>query len=391
MYSRKIYKSLKQHLSKPQITVITGMRRVGKTTLTKSLLNEIKSKNKIYLDLERMDQREIFTEKNYETVINYLQQNGLNEKEKLYIAIDEIQLVPNIASVIKYLYDNYHIKFITTGSSSYYLKNLFSESLSGRKKVFDLHTLDFGEFLTFKEVSFMKQDFLKTKFNASEYNRIKNYYEEFIEYGGFPEIVLTKNIEDKKSILLDILNSYINIDVKSLSDFRNIEELRQLLKLLATRAGSKIDYSKISSLIGLSRITVKNYIDFLENTFIIRRVNVFTKNSDREITKAQKIYFEDNGMLKILGNENSGAKFENAIFNQLKQTGNIQYYCKKNGQEIDFIYNESTGLEVKETPLQQDKTNLNRLAENIDLKNNYLIGKSPSPKFEDFIWGGEIR
>ena len=140
-YLRNIQKELEKHLKVRHITVLTGMRRTGKTTLVKKLLEGVKSKNKLYLDLERFDIRKLFKENNYDLILRNLEAKGLNLSEKIYLAIDEIQLVKNIPSVLKYFYDNYEIKLIVTGPSSYYLKNLFSESLAGRKKIFELSSL----------------------------------------------------------------------------------------------------------------------------------------------------------------------------------------------------------------------------------------------------------
>ena len=95
------------------------------------LLDQVVSTNKIYLDLERLDQRAVFEETNYEVVLNYLRNLGLDTDSPLVVALDEIQYVPNLPSVVKYLYDHYGIKFLLTGSSSYYLKNFFSE-INGR-------------------------------------------------------------------------------------------------------------------------------------------------------------------------------------------------------------------------------------------------------------------
>ena len=135
-YQRNIFLELKEHLEVKQVTVLTGMRRTGKTTLVKQLIEISPIRQKIYFDLERIDNRELFSEKNYDNIILALTQRGILFSEKVLIAIDEIQLVPNLPSVIKYLYDTYDIKFLLTGSSSYYLKNRFNESLAGRKKIF---------------------------------------------------------------------------------------------------------------------------------------------------------------------------------------------------------------------------------------------------------------
>ena len=337
-----------------QITVLTGMRRTGKTTILKELLKRINSKNKFYIDLERLDNRELFNEKNYDNIINSLKQNGLKIEEKIFLFIDEIQLSSNIPSVIKYLYDNYNIKF-----------------------------------LKFKEIVVEKFPFPFHKFNAYEYEQLNRFYYEFVEYGGFPEVVLTDSINEKTDLLNDIITSYIYIDLKSLSDIKNIENLNKLLKLLAVRIGSKLIISKISSLTGISRETVKNYLQFLEDTFIVKRINTFTKNPNREISKAQKLYFTDNGIMKILGAVNSGSLFENAICNQLLNYGTPKYYARKDGKEIDFILNDFA-FEAKESPDLYDYKKLKRLSEKIGFSNIALIGKNRMDNFSDYIWGGSI-
>lgn len=386
-----MYPFLKEHIDKKQITVITGMRRTGKTTLLKQLLTDIESKNKIYIDLERIDNREIFSEKNYDAIIYTLRQRGLDIRKKSYIALDEIQLMPNLPSALKYFYDNYNIKFLVTGSSSYYIKNLFTESLAGRKKVFELHTLDFGEFLTFKNISYVGGDFLDKKFNSPEYERLKKYYEEYIEHGGFPEVVLSETTEDKKDLLADIINSYINIDVKTLANFRNQENLYKLMKMLAGRSCTRLDYAKLSRLVGISRVTVHTYIDFLEKTYLISRLPALTNNPDREIVKAQKIYFCDNGIMNILFETSSGVKFENAVFTQLRHIGSLSYYALKTGKEIDFILDKNIALETKESPISSDRETLSKLSAQSGAKIFRLTGRHKVPHFEDYIWGGEIR
>ncbi|MCD6150028.1 ATP-binding protein [bacterium] len=388
---RKIYLQLKKHLKIKQITIITGMRRTGKTTLLRQLLKDISSQNKLYIDLERLDNRELFSQKNYDNILKELENRGLSMKDKIYLAIDEIQMLPQIASVLKYLYDTFDVKFLVTGSSSYYLKNLFSESLSGRKKIFELYPLDFGEYLDFQDVFYIKNEkWEKKSFNPIEHERIKYHYEQYIEFGGFPEVALAKDIKQKKDLLADIISSYVNIDIKSLADFRNEKNIYNLMKMLSGRIGTKLDYSKLSRLSGLSRPTIMSYIDFFEKTYLIWRVPVFSKSPDREIVKAQKLYFCDNGIAGFLADLDGGAKFENAVFNQLRHYGKLQYYSLKNGREIDFILNNKIGLEIKETPIKDDQKSLEKLADFAKLKNSCLIGRNSSPNFDDYIWGGEI-
>lgn len=394
-YPRRLYASLKDHMKESSVTVLTGMRRTGKTTLIRQLLTEIPSDNKLYLDLERLDNRELFSEKNYDTIVYSLKQRGLTFNGKIWIALDEIQLVPNLPSVIKYLYDHYEIKWLITGSSSFYLKNLFHESLAGRKKIFELYPLDFSEFLDFKEIPNQRKDQSSgfpffPNLHIAEYERLKVYYEEYIHYGGFPEVVLSSQTSQKEDILKDIVSSYVNMDIQLLSDFRKKNKLLELMRLLATRAGNRIDITELGRVLGLSRFTIESYITFFESTYLITRIPVHTNSPDREIVKAKKLYFHDNGILNTLGEVGSGIQFENAIYTQLRRVGDIRYYARKNGQEIDFVVSGKLGLEAKERPTGQDDKHLRQLATSAGIAKARLVGRHLTSGFSNYTWGGEI-
>lgn len=272
------------------------------------------------------------------------------------------------------------------------MKGQFSESLAGRKQLFELWPLTFDEFLRFKNINVSLPEFTFEKTNQYIIERLSTYYNEYITYGGFPEIVLSNKPENKKSLLLDIFDSYIKLDILFLSDFRKADELYNLVRLLSSRVGSKIDYSKISSITGLNRHKVKDYILFLENTYFIRLISPFVTNPDREIALQKKVYFTDNGLLNILGQISSGASFENCVANQLFDLGKTQYYAKRDGREIDFILNGERAFEVKETPSEQDLKTLKKRALGIGINNYHLIGKKrPASGFCKFIWGGAIN
>jgi predicted AAA+ superfamily ATPase len=394
MFERDIYNELVAHLPKKQITVITGMRRIGKSTSVKYLLKQIKHTNIVYLDCERVEIRILFNKPDYEVIKEELELRGIDFSKPCVIAIDEIQLVHSLPSVIKYLYDTYQVKFIVTGSSSYYLKNTFSESLAGRKRIFEMYPLSFKEFLKFKQVwTESYEKYAWKPYNTAWYNKAKDWYEEYIDYGGFPEVVLETNKEDKQELLLDIINSYIELDVKLLSDFTISEELFKLVKLLAARSGNKIDYTKIGSVSAIHRQKITAYMQLLEQTYLIYQATPFTKNIDKEISQQKKLYFSDTGILNVLaGNQlSSGQVFENAIAAQLKPIGSVQYYQRKTGQEIDFIFKGDTALEIKETPLEQDKNSLRQRATAIALDKYLLVGHHPPPNgFDDFLWAGSI-
>lgn len=393
LFERKLYSSLKKHLEQPQVTVLTGMRRTGKTTTVKQLINDSEIKQKLFFDLERLDNRQLFNQENYETIILALEQQGIDFSQKVLVALDEIQLTPNISSVIKYLYDHYNIKFIVTGSSSYYIKNKFQESLSGRKKIFEIYPLDFGEFLTFNEISYKPLDsFNGVKNIKAEYDRLEPYYESFINFGGFPQVILAKNTSDKKDLLIDIISSYINIDIMQLSDIRKSEEITNLVKLLAKRIGSKVDVSKLANSTKLSRPTVENYLYLLESSYLISQIPVYSKNPDKEIVKSKKVYFNDTGIASVLAELSSGAKFENTVFNQLKHFGQIGYYQQKSGNEIDFILNKNVAFEVKETAYENDYTKTMRLSKNVQINEGYVITRHLShTNFKGLILGAMIK
>jgi predicted AAA+ superfamily ATPase len=360
------------------------------------LLDKIESDNKLYLDLEKISNRVYFEEDNYDNILQKLQNDfGLNFKTKAYLALDEIQLLKNIPSIVKYLYDHYKIKFILTGSSSYYLKNLFKESLSGRKRIFELYTLDFNEFLKFKQIFSDNEYFMHRKYSVTSFNRLKEYYEEFIRYGGFPEVVLETSKKEKEAILRDILDSYIRIDIKNFSDFENYSAVFNLIKAISSRTGNKLDISKIAPLSGVSRTTVSKYIELFEGTYFLQRIPVLSKNPDREIVRAPKLYIHDNGLLNTLAQVSSGVQFENAVFNQLKHFGELRYYSLKTGREIDFIMNSKYSFEAKEKGGEYDLKKLARLSNNLGINNNYVISRYSLPDDyshnKSFIWGGDVR
>jgi predicted AAA+ superfamily ATPase len=391
---RSLFPLLKKSLSDQRIIVITGMRRVGKTTTLRWLLDQVPSTNKIFLDLERLDQRAVFQETNYDLVLNYFRNLGLDPSQPLTVALDEIQYAPNLPSVVKYLYDHYGIKFLLTGSSSYYLKHFFSESMAGRKIVYEMFPLGFGEFLDFRNVPYRRRTSLEEmRFDPYEYERLKGEYDEFIMFGGLPNVVLEPKPDVKREILNDIFSAYINIDVQAMADFRKIGELQQLLKVLVMRMGNKLDYTKLSQIIGISRPTLNAYLEFLEKTYVIYQLPAYA-GPDRAVALGKKLYFRDNGIANILAHPGEGALFENAVFNQLREYGELAYLAKGNEYEIDFILTppntQPAGLEVKYHPLATDDQNLKRIAQKNGLSNSWVIGRYFTPGFEDFLWGGSI-
>lgn len=362
---RKILPLLEQKLEFPEALILTGFRRVGKTTLIKHLFDELKTANKVFLDMESPVNQEIFQRKNYDGIASEIKKLGLKlEKEKAYVFLDEIQFVKNLPSVIKYLFDHYQIKFVATGSSSFYLKNHFTESLAGRKFIFELFPLDFEEFLWFKGEKF---------FLNAPYELLRPFYDEYMEYGGFPGVSLTEGIEDKKLKIDDALGSYFQLDVTHLATFHDRKNLQSLLFLLSSRAGTRLDTGKLSQSLGVSRQTLYNYIDFLEATYLIRLVPQYSSSSDVIVRKIPKLYFLDSGLLNRVGKISTGTLFENTVFNEFyTKNQKVNYFQKKSGAEIDFIVDRK-GYEVKLTGTQTDVARLKKLSESLKLSGYAVI------------------
>lgn len=391
MVQRNIYTELEKSLDAKQIIVITGIRRVGKTTALNYLMGKLPRENSAYFDLERVENRAIFNEKNYSVIVEALKAYGLDLSKKAYLGIDEIQLVQNIPSVIKFLYDTYDIKIIVTGSSSFYIKNYFTESLAGRKRVFEMATLSFDEFLRFKGSEYRLPEKGFININPYVYNSLSSLYQEYLSFGGFPEVVLANTTEDKRHFLHDVINSYLNIDIKFLADFSKSDELYRIMRLLTSRAGSKIDFTKLSNITGIGRKVIKEYLMFFEQTFLVKTIPAYVKSKNREIALQKKLYFTDNGLLGLLGDPAPGVKLENSIANQLSGYGNLQYYARRTGQEIDFILDEKIAIEVKETPGIHDLQTLQKRATQLGLNKYYLVGHYMGNKdFTDFTWAGNV-
>jgi len=376
IFPRIILPKLEAELNKKEATVITGMRQVGKTTLLRYLFDKVRSKNKVLLDLENPLHRKIFEEENFDNIWNNLAGFGIHKNKPAFIFLDEIQNLPAISRVVKYFYDHWRTKFILTGSSSFYLKNLFPESLSGRKVIYELFPLTFAEFLVFKgfanpaKATFAKKAALK---NEVRYHQLSKLYEEYMEYGGFPAVVLASDVERKKQLLENVFTSYFEIDVKSLADFREISKLRDLILLLIPRIGSKLDITRISSELGVARETIYSYLNFLESSYFISLVPRFTRSIDRQAAGAKKVYLCDGGLANVIGRLAEGSLFEQSVFQNLRPRYEIRYYDRGGGREIDFVADSKIALEVKIAGTKRDLQSLRQKCQSIQLKEYYLV------------------
>lgn len=372
---RKIFNIIEKYVDSLEAIIITGMRRTGKTTVLNFLYEKIDSDNKLLLDLENPLNRKYFEDTNYEGIKISLEFLGIDFTRKSYVFLDEIQFVKGLPSVVKYFIDHYRVKFFLTGSASFYLKNLFTESLAGRKYIFELFPLSFKEFLVFKDLSLKIPDH-PFEINRSIFDTISPIYEEYMIFGGFPGVVLKNNVDEKKMALDEIFSSFFQMEILQLGDFRRNEVIRDLMLLLMQRLGSKLDILKLSKELGVSRSTLMEYISFLESTYFIKLIKPLSRGRDTEIRKRPKVYICDTGLANKLAKLDIGALFENSIFQNLRMQGEINYYAKKSGVEIDFILDKKWAYEVKIMPQPQDSKRLQEMTASLDLEGFTIFSKT---------------
>ena len=185
--------------------------------------------------------------------------------------------------------------------------------------------------------------------------------------------------------------------MRTIADFQKTAELQQLIRILAARIGNKLDHTKLAAIVGVSRPTIQQYLEFLEKTYLICRVPAYSASPERAAALGKKLYFYDNGIANTLARLSEGAIFENAVFNQLRAYGELAYLGRGNDYEVDFILRRGaasgavdTALEVKIHPLPTDQQKLQRIIAAYPIQAAHLVGRFPAPGFKAFVWGGLI-
>lgn len=381
---RLLYYELVKYLNHKNALLITGMRQVGKTTLMRQIFEEVKEP-KVWFDFDNPLDQKVFEDEDYKVIYKRLVDMA-KKRGKLSVFIDEIQNFPEITKVIKYLIDHQNVKFYLTGSSSFYLKNLFPESLSGRKFLYTLPPLGFQEYLYFKNAVSLKEVQNSTLQDSYKKNNIFTHkarqveYEDFIAYGGFPEVVTTDDKNTKIMVLKNIFASFFEKDIKILSDYSDIRELRDMILLLVPRVGSMLDVTRLSSELGIDRVKIYKFLEFLQGTFLIRLLPRFSNSIDRAVAGGKKVYFTDTGLLNVIGKISEAQLFENAVVNQLTQYGKVSFYNKRNTAEIDAILDQQTAFEIKLTSTSQDLSKLSALSSELDIPQSFIISKKYQEK-----------
>ncbi len=339
IYERKLVADVATYLHSREAIVIMGARQVGKTFLLQYLIDIYLRENVFYLDLELRELLDLCNQ-GAEEVYQYIQQKGADTKRKIYLIIDEIQYLDDPTNLIKIFHDHYpHVKLLLSGSSTFEMKRKFKESLTGRMVTFVLYPLSFEEFLIFKEKKYV----LRTENSRAINEELIHLAEEYIKFGGFPQIVLESSEEKKKVYLSQIINTYIRKDIRDIGNIRDLSSFNKLLEILASQSGQLLNISELSNTLGIHQETVRTYLNLLENTFILKQVTPFHKNLRSELTKNPKVFLLDTGLMHLLWLKDFpkvilGNVFETFVFLELMKAGkNIHFWRTVTQQEIDFI------------------------------------------------------
>jgi uncharacterized protein len=348
---------IKQNLDNELILFITGLRRVGKTTLIKQtinyLINELKinSKKILFLNLDHIE----FMNSNIHNLIDkYRELNEIKYDEFIYLFLDEVTSKDNFEQELKNIFDIGNAKIICSSS----IASLMSDKkayLTGRTKTIEVFPLDFKEYLQFKKINIDKFD----------NNMNKVWFERYLSQGGIPEFVLREDID----YLNELLNSIIYKDIIGHYNIKNEKEIKELLRLLCQRIGKPTSYNKLGKILGLNGDTIKRYINYFEKSYLFYSVEKYSKSINENITSPKKFYIADLGLKKIISsNKELGVDFENLVFLKIKKE-NPKYYLKE-GIEIDFCYKD-TLIEAKYNQEMNNKQK--ELFNKLNFKNKIII------------------
>ena len=327
-YTRKLFSLAETN----DIVFLTGLRRVGKTTIMKLLIDRLieagTEPGKVFyvsLDFYGLEKHSIL-----EIVEAFYKVRNISFSEKTYLFLDEAACKEKFTLQLKNLYDLYNVKIFASSSSASVLRDR-KAALTGRERIVEILPLDFWEFIKFKNIRIKKSDT----------HLLENYFEEFMMLGGIPEYVLTEDIEYIKQLIDDIL-------YKDIVACHNIKEkgiLRDFFFLLMERAGKQVSINKLAKIMGISPDTVRRFLSYFEGTFMIYLVERCGKLNER-IKSPRKLYVGDVGIRNaVTGFRDKGAVFENLIYLTIKHFHPC--YVWQDGAEVDFLTDDGILIEAK--------------------------------------------
>jgi len=373
MIRRKLFEDLQAHLLKKEFSIITGARQTGKSTLLKQL--------EIYC--KEMEIPVVFLNLENKTILAELNENPLNllkftpEPNARTIAlVDEIQYLDDPSNFLKLLYDEHsdQIKVVATGSSAFYIDNQFKDSLAGRKKIFQLYTCSFDEYLELSGKSDLREEkdhLLKNgdfKSTLTDYLRVE--WESYMLYGGYPAIVTEPDKQEKINRLKEIRDSFVKRDILE-SGVNNETAFYNLFRILAGQTGGIVNVNELSSTLRIKNETADNFLTIMQKCFHIALVKPFFRNLRKELVKMPKVFMLDTGLRNCLLNNfqplavrtDKGELWENTVFRILADkigTDAIQYWRTSAGNEVDFVLSDNERLKAIEVKYDNNQVNLNK-------------------------------
>ncbi len=378
---REIKVSLPENIDR--CVVLIGPRRAGKTYYLFQQMSKLKKNERIYINFE--DFR--FENENYKVILEIVDQFfQLTGCEKPILFLDEIQNIKDWEIAVRNLIDQRYKIFIT-GSNSKLLSREISTSLRGRSLNYYIFPFSFLEFLKVKKMKVNK--FISSK----DKNMILRYLEEYLEFGGYPEVVLSEEKENKERILKEIWDLTILKDIVERYGFKNIKILRLLIKAIIESKELSIHkfYNFLKSMnIRVSKNTLYEYLQALSDVMIVFPVHNYAptyKDVERSIPK---MYLVDNGL--YLHSKDIGRKMENVVFVHLKRQENyaplqeIYYYKTKNNKEIDFVVKNGNNIEIIEVCYVFDEEHKRKLIcamEELNLEECVCITWDEEEKIEE--------
>ena len=337
---RRYYADLGKHLKKNHALIIFGPRQVGKTTLLRQFLSQTKLKYKLDSG-DNIRTQHLLSSQDFNQILDYAEGYDL-------IVIDEAQQIPNIGMALKILVDQVpDLLVIATGSSSFDLSQSVGEPLTGRKMTLTLYPLAQLELLA--------------NFNKHE---LREQLEDYLIFGAYPEIIVTKNRNEKIRMLMELIDSYLLKDILALEKIKHSDTLLNLVKLLAFQIGQLVSHHELATQLHIDTKTVGRYLDLLEKAFVITKLGGFSTNLRNEITRKHKYYFLDLGIRNaviaqfnpIASRNDIGQLWENFIFiERVKKCSYTGFYGKHyfwrtyQGQEVDFLEEIENTLTLYET------------------------------------------
>jgi uncharacterized protein len=322
-------------LERKEILILKGVRRCGKTTILKQLIQhlikkkDIKKKNILYVNFDDFN---FLPHLNLDLLEVMMSTRDMDEKQ--YIFLDEIQKIPSFESWLKTYYDRgINIKFIISGSNATLLAKDMGTLLTGRNLTFEIFPLSYKEFLSFKPEG-----------NLNEY----------MEYGGYPEVVLEKNTDEKLNILRNYVNDIINKDVLQRHQIRDQKKVLLFAQHILSNPGIKISINKLAKLTNTSKDTVSKYLEYMIDAYIIIEIPYFSYSTKAKFhqTQSPKYYALDNGFYRVNTTRNQkGNQCENLIAIFLRRKTDNIFYWSEGESEVDFIvdgsaYNVTTTKEI---------------------------------------------